>query len=107
MCRRCFGGLNVCSCARSLGCSQAWNVAVSGSFVYVAAHDSDSLAVVDVSTPSSPVVVGSVVDSTYMNGVSCCAHERRQLVPCASLACVHACRNACVLVRSLSRLLTG
>ena len=34
---------------------------MSGSYAYVAAHFSDSLVVVDISNPASPVIRGSVV----------------------------------------------
>ena len=42
---------------------------MSGMYTYVAAHLSDSLVVVDVSNPASPVLRGSVVSSTLLNGV--------------------------------------
>jgi hypothetical protein len=42
---------------------------VSGSFAYVAALGSDSLAVVDISNPASPAVRGSVVSSSLLDGV--------------------------------------
>ena len=45
-------------------------VAASGSYVYVVGYDSDSLAVIDVSSPTSPSVVGSVIDSTNINGAT-------------------------------------
>ena len=50
-------------------CSQAWGVAVSGSYAYVAATQSDSLVVIDISNPASPVIRGSVVSSNLLNGV--------------------------------------
>ena len=50
-------------------CAQAHFVAVSGSYAYVTAYLSDSLVVVDVSNPSSPVIRGSVVSSSLLNGV--------------------------------------
>ena len=49
-------------------------VAVSGKYAYVAGATSDSLTVIDVSTPSSPTLVGVLKDSTNMDKVSCCAH---------------------------------
>ena len=52
-----------------LAYAQAHDVAVSGSYAYVVSSDSDSLTVVDVSNPASPVVVGSVIDSTALDGV--------------------------------------
>ena len=42
---------------------------MSGSYAYVAAQLSDSLVVVDVSNPASPVIRGSVVSSSIMDGV--------------------------------------
>ena len=50
-------------------CTQALAVAVSGSYAYVPAIYSDSLVVVDVSNPASPVIRGSVVSSSLMDGV--------------------------------------
>ena len=42
---------------------------MSGSYAYVAAHLSDSLVVVDVSNPASPVIRGSVVSSSLLDYV--------------------------------------
>ena len=50
-------------------CSQAHAVAVSGSYAYVAARISKSLVVVDISNPASPVIRGSVVSSSLLDGV--------------------------------------
>ena len=50
-------------------CTQAQGVAVSGSYAYVTALNSDSLVVVDISNPASPVIRGSVVSSSLMDGV--------------------------------------
>ena len=50
-------------------CLQAQAVAVRGTYAYVTADISDSLVVVDVSNPASPVIRGSVVSSTLLNGV--------------------------------------
>ena len=59
-------------------CTQAQGVAVSGSYAYVAAPTSDSLVVVDISNPASPVIRGSVVSSSLLDGVrvarSCIHH---------------------------------
>jgi hypothetical protein len=49
--------------------TQARGVAVSGSYAYVAAYLSNALVVVDVSNPASPVIRGSVVSSSLLNGV--------------------------------------
>ena len=50
-------------------CAQACGVAVSGSYAYVAGRISDSLVVVDISNPASPVIRGSVVSSSLMDYV--------------------------------------
>ena len=50
-------------------CTQANDVAVSGSYAYVAAYHSDSLVVVDISNPASPAIRGSVVSSSLLDGV--------------------------------------
>ena len=42
---------------------------MSGSYVYAVGHFSDSLVVVDVSNPASPVIRGSVVSSSLLDGV--------------------------------------
>jgi hypothetical protein len=42
---------------------------VSGPYAYVAALGSDSLVVVDISNPASPVIRGSVVSSSLLDGV--------------------------------------
>ena len=53
----------------ALMCAQAHGVAVSGSYAYVTALNSDSLVVVDISNPASPVIRGSVISSSLLNGV--------------------------------------
>ena len=50
-------------------CSQTYGVAVSGSYAYVTAAESDALVVVDISNPASPAIRGSVVSSSLLNGV--------------------------------------
>jgi hypothetical protein len=50
-------------------CAQPIGVAVSGSYAYVTAHLSDSLVVVDISNPASPVIRGSVASSSLMDYV--------------------------------------
>ena len=42
---------------------------MNGSYAYVTAFYSDALVVVDVSNPASPVIRGSVVSSTVLDGV--------------------------------------
>jgi len=44
------------------------SVYVSGRYAYVGGEVSDSLAVVDISNPSSPTLAGGVTSTTYMNG---------------------------------------
>ena len=41
---------------------------MSGSYAYVTGQGSDSLVVVDVSDPASPVIRGSVVSSSFLSG---------------------------------------
>jgi hypothetical protein len=48
-------------------CTQPYDVAVSGSYAYVAATNSDSLVVVNIINPASPVIWGSVVSSSLMD----------------------------------------
>ena len=50
-------------------CTQAIYVAVSGSYAYVAAVMSNSLVVIDISNPASPVIRGSVVSSSLLEEV--------------------------------------
>ena len=50
-------------------CTQPNCVSVSGSYAYVAAFQSDSLVVVDISNPASPVIRGSVSSSSLMDYV--------------------------------------
>ena len=49
--------------------TQAHAVAVSGSYAYVTGMNSDSLVVIDISNPASPVIRGSVASSSLMNYV--------------------------------------
>ena len=58
-------------------CTQAVYVAVSGSYAYVVGYLSDSLVVVDISNPASPVIRGSVVSSSLLEQV-----RARPLVLC-------------------------
>ena len=57
------------SLGRRCSRSQAFDVAVSGSYAYVTGAESDSLAVVDVSNPASPSITGSVSDFSVMKFV--------------------------------------
>jgi hypothetical protein len=88
-------------------CTQAQGLAVNGSYAYVAAFGSNALVVVDVSNPASPVIRGSVVSSSLMNGV-CDPGLRAWL---ASGAALHPHRLSCSHPRrhrllKLSRALT-
>ena len=85
-----------CRAARS----QAVGVTVRGSFAYVTGYKSDSLAVVNVSDPTSPSIVGSVVSTSVMDGVR--DGPRGTAVACWHRACAglsrsfwHACRPPC------------
>ena len=52
--------------------SRALIVAIGpeGNFVYATVRTSDSLAVINVTYPTSAVVVGSIRDATYLNGTA-------------------------------------
>ena len=71
-------------------CTQPNCVSVSGSYAYVAAFQSDSLVVVDISNPASPVIRGSVVSSSLLDGVrvtlSCGARLALRSAPSIMLA---------------------
>ena len=60
-------------------CAQARSVAVSGSYAYVVGENSDSLVVVDVSNPASPVIRGSVVSSSLLDGVRVAGELRARM----------------------------
>ena len=80
---------DLCLCAVAAACVQAIGVAVSGSYAYVCGHNSDSLAIVDVSNKAAPTLTGSLIDSTVMNMVRCSAHVTQRplfLAPCMLLA---------------------
>jgi hypothetical protein len=49
--------------------TQPWGVAASGSHAYVTGYTSSSLAVLDITNPAHPSIVGSVASSTHMDGV--------------------------------------
>ena len=50
-------------------CAQASFVAVGGSCAYVTGQYSNSLVVIDISDPASPVIRGSVVSSSLLEQV--------------------------------------
>ena len=77
-------------------CTQPYDVAVSGSYAYVAATQSDSLVVIDISNPASPAIRGSVASSSLMDYV--------RVRPGAARAdgrgrrtCIHTAHRACTL----------
>jgi hypothetical protein len=73
-------------------CTQAYGVAVSGSYAYLAAFLSDSLVVVDISNPASPVIWGSVVSLSLLDGVRVrpgASHARMALGAAACVRPVH------------------
>ena len=49
--------------------TQAAKVAVSGSYAYMTGQGSNSLVVVDISNPVSPIIRGSVVSSSLLEQV--------------------------------------
>ena len=59
---------------------------MSGSYAYVAAFLSDSLVVVDISNPASPVIRGSVVSSSLLNDVREALSRVAQMASGAALA---------------------
>ena len=77
-------------------CTQAIYVAVSGSYAYVAAWMSNSLVVIDISNPASPVIRGSVVSSSFLDGV-------RVALSFVHHACTRGAAAADVLALSLAR----
>jgi len=46
----------------------AMGIAVDGNHAYISAFRSDSVAVVDISTTSSPILAGQLIDAANMNG---------------------------------------
>jgi hypothetical protein len=75
-------------------CTQAYGVAVSGSYAYVTAHVSDALVVIDVSNPVSPVIRGSVVSSTDLNWVRVRPGASRARMTLGAAACVRTAHRA-------------
>jgi len=75
-------------------CSQAWGVAVSGSYAYVTAHDSASLVVVDISNPASPVIRGRVVSSSLLVAVRVRLGALRARMASGAAECVRTAHHA-------------
>ena len=69
--------------------TQSYGVAVSGSYAYVTGADSKSLVVVDVSNPASPVIRGSVVSSSLLDGVRVTLSCGARMGSCAALRTAH------------------
>ena len=69
---------------------------MSGSYAYVAGRFSNSLVVIDISNPVSPVIRGSVVSSSFLYGV-------RVALSFAHHACPRGASAADVLALSLAR----
>ena len=74
-------------------CAQARSVAVSGSYAYVVGEYSKSLVVVDISNPASPVIRGSVVSSSLLDGVREALSRVAQMASGAA-ACVRTVHDA-------------
>ena len=66
--------------------TQANFVAVSGSYAYVTGMYSDSLVVVDISNPASPVIRGSAVSSSLLDGVRVTQSRGARMASGAALA---------------------
>jgi len=75
-------------------CTQAYGVAVSGSYAYVTAHVSDALVVIDISNPASPVIRGSVVSSTDLDWVRVRPGASRARMTSGAVACVRPAHHA-------------
>ena len=75
-------------------CTQAYGVAVSGSYAYVTAHVSDALVVIDISNPASPVIRGSVVSSTDLDWVRVRPGASRARMTSGAAACVRPAHRA-------------
>jgi hypothetical protein len=75
-------------------CTQPYGVAVRGSYAYVVALNSKSLVVVDISNPASPVIRGSVVSSTVLDGVRVRPGALRARMASGAAACVRPAHRA-------------
>ena len=73
--------------------TQPHYVAVSGSYAYVAGQYSNSLVVVDISNPASPVIRGSVVSSSLLDGVRVTLSCGARMASCAALRTAHHART--------------
>ena len=91
-------------------CTQPQGLAMSGSYAYVAGQYSNSLVVIDVSNPASPVIRGSVVSSSLLGGVRVRPGASRARMTSGAAACVrpvhHARTSAAPPPLILSRALT-
>ena len=75
-------------------CAQPIGVAVSGSYAYVTAVSSDSLVVIDIINPASPVIRGSVVSSSLLGGVRVRPGASRARMTSGAVACVRPAHRA-------------
>ena len=75
-------------------CTQPYDVAVSGSYAYVAALDSDSLVVIDISNPASPAIRGSVASSSLLAAVRVRRGALRARMASGAAACVRPAHHA-------------
>ena len=79
---------------------------MSGSYAYVAALNSDSLVVVDISNPATPAIRGSVVSASLLDGVRVtlfCDRGRPQAPLHASTSCIMLALTALPPAGALSR----
>ena len=74
-------------------CLQAVGVAVSGTYAYVTGYLSDSLVVVDISNPASPVIRGSVVSSSLLDDVRAARSCAARMASCPA-ACIRTAHHA-------------
>jgi len=74
-------------------CTQPQGLAMSGSYAYVAGQSSNSLVVIDVSNPASPVIRGSVV-SSLLGGVRVRPGASRARMTSGAVACVRPAHRA-------------
>jgi len=67
---------------------------VSGSYAYVVGEYSDSLVVIDISNPASPVIRGSVVSSSLLDWVRVRPGASRARMTSGAVACVRPAHRA-------------
>ena len=67
---------------------------MSGSYAYVVGEYSDSLVVIDISNPASPVIRGSVVSSSLLDWVRVRPGASRARMTSGAVACVRPAHRA-------------